>query len=303
MPLITSTAFGQTGGGVAVVGLVIGGFNTGAAANVANNDLYTFATDTAASTTASTIIRGENQVISDATAARILGTNPTDKYTYADASVVAGGNLPSGRSSASQCCNSTVGIIGFGNSGGVVNTSDKYTFASDTAAAGTTFSGTARTSVSSDSSTTIGYVFAGRPVGTVTAIVDKYTYAGDSVSAGTSLSTAKRDPRAAGTGLLSIIASGATDPGAGTIVATSEKYTYAGDVVGGATSLANPHWSGAAMSDKTIGRYCMGLDAGFAEVTNTNNYTFAGDTIGAGGTFAAPIRRNTNGTSDVHGGL
>ena len=83
----------------------------------------------------------------------------------------------------------SVGIFGGGYTSAVSNYTDKYTYATDTVAAGTVL-GLARRYLAAAGNSTVG-IFGGGYTTAVSTYTDKYTYGTDTVAAGTVLGLAR----------------------------------------------------------------------------------------------------------------
>ena len=208
----------------------------------------------------------------------------TEKYRYNDGTVSTGGSLAAtARHSSGAAGNSTRGVIaGGGVVSGVVAVSDKYTYATDIAVAGTNL-GSARYGVAAAGDSTRG-IFGGGDdgvAGTGQTTTDKYTYATDGVVAGAALVGARFWHAAAWNSTRGIFGAGYSSAA---YLLTTSKYTYSGDSSAAGTDLGTARNALAAAGSGSLGIFAGGSTAGGGGTPSavTDKYTYATDARVAG---------------------
>ena len=188
----------------------------------------------------------------------------------------------------------------FGGGAGL-NTTEKYTYANDVVASGTSL-GTARGLLAAVGNNTQGIFGGGNPY---TAVTDKYTYSGDTRVAGTSLGTAREGLAAAGNSTLGIFGGGKVTDSTPYYTAVTDKYTYSSDAVTSGTVLGTAREGLAAAGNSTLGIFGGGGSSFTSYWAVTDKYTYSGDTRVAGtalGTARNYLAAAGNSTQGIFGG-
>lgn len=189
----------------------------------------------------------------------------TNKYTFADSSVVTAGALTIGGAEVA-CGNANIGLF---MAAGNTTSGSLYAYASNTRT-GRTLSATVYQSMATSNDTTGIICRGGASPGT--ALTLKYTYVGDTMVPGTNLLANAFRGGAVGTLTFALI-------GLGNSSAATNTYTYAGDAVASATALSTTIFNAAAAGNGTEGVFAIG------SATNTTRYIYASNTSSAGGSL------------------
>lgn len=256
----------------------------------------------------------------------------TDKYTYADNTIVPGTALLATRYRGAMCGNAVVAIYGGGTQTGTVATTEKYTFGTQSFAVGTVLPA-GRAYLRAASNMTQGLFVGG--VGSTRA--DMYFYADDTTGTGQAMTAVRYNGAAAGNAEVAVFAQGhngsvtlATSVvythatvtrvngttlsqqtqgslgvgdashalfGAGNSgLTTLESYAYASNIVAAASSISSSIYTGAAAGDKTVGI----LAGGGNFTSNTFKCTYAGDTRTAGSQLGQLRTELSAASSGIH---
>jgi len=181
-------------------------------------------------------------------------------------------------------------------SGTVINTTDKYSFASGTFTNITSI-GTPRQAPGAASNATVGIIAGGRTSVNV-ALSDKITFSSDVVASATALITARQTLAAAGNATVGIF-NGGQNSSNGTI-AICEKYNYSGDTVSSGTSVGTARQSHGSIGNTTIGIFAGGYN-GITHIATSDKYTYSGDTVGTGSSLATSRYGLAGGSNSVAG--
>lgn len=277
----------------ATFGLFSGGFTT---VVVATTDKYTFDSNTVSAGTALGTARREL-----AAAGEVVGVAPapvtttfgvfaggnigatqtefTDRYVYANESMITGVALSYGRYGHAAVSNATAGIFSGGAGSSSVIT-DKYTFAVNAVTPGTALT-LPRTDYSAGiGNETVGVFGGGVRGSTNVKLTELYTYTGDLVTAGTELGTARVSLAAAGNSTVGIFGGGDTAAGNATLTNLTDQYIYASNVVSPGTNLYFMRKSLSAQGNATVGAFCGGNTATFC--ASTERYIFSTNAVAPG---------------------
>lgn len=216
-------------------------------------------------------------------------TAVTDKYLFQTGSVFAGTNLGLWRENLGGAGNYTRGILVGGDTPvfvplGSLNTdyTDKYTYLTDTVAAGTTL-GTGRNELAGTGTAFIG-LFAGGAItnGTLLSSSEKYTYANDSIAYSSNLSVARKWLNASSNPTLGIFTGGYIN--AGTVFV--DLYTFANDSCVAGTNLSIIQFGRTGTGNSSLALISAGFKNG-TETNTTDKYTYDNSTWVAGTNLGA----------------
>lgn len=213
--------------------------------------------------------------------------NFTDKYLHANKSVSSGGNLTAANSAQGGGSGSEKAIFGGGDttaSGTMTNTTNEYTYSSDTHASGQAI-GVARSQIQGFGSGTIVYFSGGNPNPGYSNRTDKYIISTSTVSGNTSI-TGRWGGGASSTKTHGYIGAGRTSaqPSAATSL---EKYRFSDDSISSGQTLSTARWVCGAAGNNVKAIFGKGFSSVDVRLSSTERYLYANDTVSAGTSFAS----------------
>lgn len=247
---------------------------------------YTFVSDVVAPLANAASATNGRAGVGDTTAAVMTNTGSTSKFAYASLTWLTGTAMTY-KTLLGAVGNSTKGLFAGGRDNGstTVASTETYTFANNTVAAGGTLT-VARTQMAGAGNQTIGVLYGGLNASSaVVGSVDRYTFSNDSVAAGTDL-TANYRHAGAGDGTIALFAGGIISS---VTVASTLKYTVATALTAAGTSLTQARNRLAAASAKNTAAFFSGTTSttNSTAVATVDRYTYATDAVAAGSSLAA----------------
>lgn len=196
------------------------------------------------------------------------------KFAHAGNTIVAAGDILTGRVSSMSLGNNTKAFFIGGVIGAVDQTvNDAYTYASATSVAGAAL-GTARYLGYGTGHDSAGYIFGGRNSAGALTSNDKYSYIADTMVAATALQAANYRLQATSTAAFAWVAGGVQ----GAATAVSRTFAFSNESWAAATSLSVAHNEGAAAGNTETAV----VGGGRTAINNTSVRTYANDTVAAG---------------------
>ena len=183
-----------------------------------------------------------------------------------------------------QCIhNAGYAIIGGGRAGSRSATTEKYTYAIDGVAAGTSLA-TARELLTATGNQVVG-IFGGGYTTSLTNVTDIYTYSSDGVASGTNLGSAIDGNAAAGNITYGVFACGRYNSSYNYITNAYYKYTYSNNAVTSG-NLISSRWRLAAVGNDIKGIFGGGEDDGGPTITyGTQKLTYSNSSVAGGGVY------------------